>query len=297
MKMKMKMKIKVILIVSISTLFSGCSVGISGGGNIIKAIKTAKSNSRKINFIKKNKLRPIEYKELKVLLSGNTIIRNPNSNSTQILLLDKRGTNPNSGLRDIVKEIDIKKRTVVTGEWGIKAGWSYYPIFGTEYRRDLDLSKIKFEQHFFINLSKNKFFIISSKYPTTEYHIIQGHPNKLVNLSKTKNFNHSSIAGGIGLGGMLLTGIVKATKGISKTSTSSKHTPCNWRTGKSCYKILKKTSSTTYKIECTRGFKIGQINKVCVNSKAKWASGCGLSDAFAYHNNSMGLAANKWCDN
>jgi len=82
----------------------------------------------------------------------------------------------------------------------------------------------------------------------------------------------------------------------SSASNTPNYTSCNWQTGKSCHKIIKKLSSTTYKIECTRGFKIGQTNKVCVNSKGKWASGCGLSDAFAYHNDSLSIAANKWCD-
>ncbi len=273
----------------IGILLTGCNGRLFGTGGLI-------DSAQKNSFVKTHNLRPIKYQEFKSILSGNTLIREPNKKDSQILLLDKRGTNPNSGLSDIAIEIDINKKTVTTTEWGLYAGLSYYPIIGTTMYK-IDYYEGHFPRHFFINANKTKFFIITSKY-TVEYQIIQGHPEELVKLAKTSNFSHKSIQSTSGLlGGMLLNGVAKVVKNSNNTSTSSSYTPCNWHTGNSCYNIVRQTSATAYLIECTRGLKIGQTNTVCVNDKGKWASGCGFSSMFAYHDDSMSIAANKWCDN
>ena len=76
--------------------------------------------------------------------------------------------------------------------------------------------------------------------------------------------------------------------------TSSSYLPCY--SGDTCYQVLEVIESRRYKIKCTRGSQTGNIYEVCGNHKGKWATGCGITDAFAHHYRSMSEAANRRCD-
>lgn len=87
-----------------------------------------------------------------------------------------------------------------------------------------------------------------------------------------------------------------ATENTRRTYSSGQNSQCNWSSGTNCFQITKKINNYRYEIECTKGNKIGQRREMCANSNFKWATGCGLGDSFAFHDNSLSNAANKWCD-
>ncbi len=61
-----------------------------------------------------------------------------------------------------------------------------------------------------------------------------------------------------------------------------------------CYEILK-TEAYKVSFQCIKGPYIGDKKAVCGNKDGKWATGCGVTDIFAYHDNSSHNAANKAC--
>lgn len=69
---------------------------------------------------------------------------------------------------------------------------------------------------------------------------------------------------------------------------------CN--SGDTCYLIGEKLSPTMWEVQCTKGSRAGSKDKVCTKSNGKWAYGCGVTDSFAYHHNSMDEAARKACN-
>jgi hypothetical protein len=64
-----------------------------------------------------------------------------------------------------------------------------------------------------------------------------------------------------------------------------------------CFKISRKISDNRYEIECTKGSHVGQKYEICGKKNGgKWASGCGMGDAFAFHYNSIDQAGKSACD-
>ena len=85
----------------------------------------------------------------------------------------------------------------------------------------------------------------------------------------------------------------KVRQAVSNSISHSNYIPCN--SSDTCFKLLKKLSNYRYKIQCTKGSKRGETREMCANAKGKWATGCGMSDAFAHHDNTLASAANGWC--
>lgn len=71
----------------------------------------------------------------------------------------------------------------------------------------------------------------------------------------------------------------------SYSSTSTPYDPDSYcGSNDTCFRAIGQESQDKTIIICTKGFQRGQRKEICgPNSKGKWASGCGLTHAFAYH--------------
>ncbi len=84
----------------------------------------------------------------------------------------------------------------------------------------------------------------------------------------------------------------KQSQGYAKEWTKS-HPYCGH--SDTCFQVVSNDGSRT-KIKCTKGSYTGNQREVCMNQKGDWASGCGLTDAFAFHYSSLKEAGNKACE-
>lgn len=118
------------------------------------------------------------------------------------------------------------------------------------------------------------------------------------NASRSSSGINDITESGGGLVGLFVRGVL-AAGGEGKSSGSSN----GWTyddslacySGDTCFKILEQRERGV-DILCTKGSNKGQEKCVQTNGKGKWSSGCGISDSFSFHHNSLQSVGNYACD-
>lgn len=93
--------------------------------------------------------------------------------------------------------------------------------------------------------------------------------------------------------GFLGYSIVNSMRSSESTGSGSSYVPCN--SNDDCFNVVSRNKNNTVKIMCIKGSKKDMEQCIATRNDGKWASGCSLADAFAYHYSSMRTAGNQAC--
>lgn len=177
------------------------------------------------------------WDELRNLLSGNTLavqIQCRTKKFNEVYVLDEYESDSESGIRDKAITIDIEHKHVTRGEWGLGAGFSYYPMIGTtgfSYIDAVDDSSIA--EYFSTNQDKSIIRVkmewgVDNGCPDyADYHRTIGKSQEAINLANSKDFEQRVTKVGPGLVQAIVSkGIQSASKALADAGSDnpSSHT-------------------------------------------------------------------------
>lgn len=207
------------------------------------------------------------------------------------------GKDPVSGFLYPAIEVNFAEKKIIDTTWGY-SGFSSSIKLGERRFNGTDINYL----HRQVSFSPDKQLLKIEPDDSKKSYIyaVKGEDYSYLNSAKSKGFSMEKGAKMSNFFGELAgKAIIGAANSIAEASrngigANSQYTSCV--KGDTCFEVIERKSDYRYKIRCTKGTSIGRENDVCGRSDGKWASGCGLSDTFAFHAKSMAEAANDYCD-
>lgn len=184
-------------------------------------------------------------------------------------------------------EINFSENKIINTTWGFGGSFSTLKL-GERMFGDIDITYM--HRHVSFSPDKKMLKIQYSNGGEPYFYAVKDADYSYLNLAKSRGFavekgaKPSNFFGE--LAGRAIIGAANSIAEAAKTPSINNHASCH--SDDTCFDVLEsKNNNRHYKIRCTKGQYTGRDYNICGNEKGKWATGCGISDVFAFHYDSL----------